>query len=117
MAHRERTILDDWKDRDRKAEEGENKALGRPIQKPPRKKKKKKKELEDFAKELREGGRKQLEDFSKGLPELPQRPRKKKDDMRWKYDPHHSPPYASKTVDLKKGGKVRGAGLARRRRS
>jgi len=108
------TPLHGWKERDRKAEEKRKKAKGQPSQKPLPKK------LGDFANKLRDKAgnlkaksqanrkekEKKLRDFGAQFPALPgaKALAKEKDDK-------------SKTIDLKKGGKVRGAGLARRRRS
>ena len=102
------TPLHGWKERDRKAEEKRKKAKPLP------------KKLADFAKGMqdkagnlkarcqanRKEKEKKLRDFGAQFPALPgaKALAKEKDDK-------------SKTIDLKKGGKVRGAGLARRRRS
>jgi len=119
------TPLHGWKERDRKAEEKRKKAKGQPSQKPLPKK------LGDFANKLRDKAgnlkaksqanrkekEKKLRDFGEQFPALPgakalaKEKAKKRDAMRWKTGEKRD------TIELKKGGKVRGAGLARRRRS
>jgi len=67
------------------------------------------KKLEDFAAGLR--SRVETEFGGKGAKALAKKEAKKRDAMRWKTGEK------SETIELKKGGKVHRAGLARRRRS
>jgi len=128
------TPLHGWKERDRKAEEKRKKAKGQPIQKPPKPPRKKKKRgsgrtgrtgvtsesrqnLTNMASGVLEGAQSVAPfltpgaGMARGAEAIVKRRDEEQDDMRWKTGKK------SKTIDLKKGGKVHGAGLARRRRS
>lgn len=97
-------LIQGWEERDRKAEEKENKRKGRPIQKPPRKKKRQ--------------GRKDVEELEMAMAA----PIPGSEKPPWNTDRtgKQIPRVAKKGGRVRgysSGGKVHRAGLARRRRS